>query len=851
LPAPRLLKIYLRFLIRCEDAKNHVTNYSSVPQKACSLLLGDIDMKTQFKWMSLAIANAALISLAGCGGGGGDAAPTGSTPTDTSPTVVVTTPTVVVTTPTVVVTPPAPTTTAVTTTVIDGALKNATVCMDKNTNGVCDAGEVQGKTDAAGNVTLAVPNADVGKFPLLAMVGTDAVDADNGTVTVAYTLSAPASKPALISPLTHLVQEAIASTGVTVAEAESAVQSSTGINVSLFQDFTKVPAPTDGSPSAKVVARMAVVTTQAQVSNLASTVSTPAIDSAPITQADINRAINQRLLQILPALVAALSDPTNATLTTAAKEAAVVAALSGSLLTTASMPTLVGINNQQTSNASAGTSTGTVTAAPPTAGFVQLSNLIYTNATNWFTRAFTSSLAQNTPDASNKARFVDRKYRSNNGVIAQWNFGNNPQDQANLHWTGSAWEACGLNFESTSTVRDAAGNSTSNYCNNYNTTKSNRTSFDISGKSMKQVYDQARAAGYTNLSITNSDTLLGTTTFPAGSELGYQTTTPQTVPQAYSPGTSSYVYNYSAAIAAGGDSRTQAAGVGCNASEYTQFANASNRTATLESMVSLFKGTPCIYGPGRLTANGVTYESGELEIAWGNSTLIIGTVGSVNFNGVPTAFYTGNTPIRLAFTGTGTNPVTYYACKQRFVNGGNRNCTAIGTGNYTITTLGDARVMTLSNPPALAAPFTFTRTFVERGGQVYYGYQDKLTVSNAARLNTTASNALLAQLGLPAVNPEVPLALTAASYQGTWVVGTTSGAIFNLGANGTNTCNDLATGAAFNCTFSITNPATGAFSGMATTTGNILAGTLDFTTGQGTLTYSLPAPGGSAVIVRR
>jgi trimeric autotransporter adhesin len=785
-------------------------------------------MKTQLKWMSLALANAALISLAGCGGGGGGG--------DTAP---------------VASTPPVPTTTAVTTTVLDGAIKNATVCMDKNSNGACDPGEVQGKTDVAGNVTLAVPNADVDKFPLLAIVGTDAVDADHGTVTVAYTMSAPASKAALISPLTHLVQEAVASTGLTVAEAESAVQSSTGITASLFQDFTKVPAPTDGSPSAKVVARMAVVTTQAQVSNLASTVGTPAIDNAPITQADINRAINQRLLQILPALVAALSDPANATLTTAAKEAAVVAALSGSLLTTASVPTLVGINNQQTSNASTGTSTGTVTAAPPTAGFIQLSNLTYTNATNWFTRLFTGSLAQNTPDASGNNRFVDRKYRSNNGAIAQWNFGNDPQSQANLHWTGSAWEACGFNFESTSTARDAAGNNTSNYCNNYAINKTNRVTFEVGGKSMKQVYDQIRDAGYTNLSIANSATVLGTATFPAGAQVFYQTTTPQTVPQAYLPGSGAYVNLYSAASAAGGVANTQAADTGCNAVELRTAATV--QAAKLEQLVAINKGTPCIYGQDRLVSNGVTYLGDPQNDVWNNSMLNVGTTGSVNINGTPTGYYTGNVILGVTFAGSGTNPVTYYACKQRFASGASRNCTTIGTGNYTITTLGDARVMTLSNPPAQAAPLTYTRTFVERKGKVFYGYQDKFTVSSSARLNTAASNALLAHLGLPAVNPEVPLALTAASYQGIWdsrdATGTPGGVVRNIGANGTTTCSDLATGAALTCTFSITDPATGAFSG--TVNGNPRDGTLNFMTGLGTGTYSLPAPGGNLVIVRR
>jgi trimeric autotransporter adhesin len=789
-------------------------------------------MKKQLKWMSLAIANAALISLAGCGGGGGgDAAPSGGAPVDSTP-VVTTSPTVVVTTP------PAPTTTAVTTTVIDGALDKATVCMDKNSNGVCDAGEVQGKTDALGKITLMVPNADVGKFPLLAMVGTDAVDADNGPVRVPYTMVAPAARSAVISPLTTMCQQVATSTGVSIDEAERAVQSSTGITAPLFADFTKAPAPTDGSPSAMAVARMIVVATQAQATNLASTVGAPAMDGAIITQADITRAVNQRLLEILPALVAALSNPANASLTGTAKEAAVVAAITRSLVTTASVPTLVAINNQQTTTANAATPTGTVTAAPP-AAFVQLVNLNFTDATNWFGRIFTGSVAQNTPDANNNTRFVDRRYRSNNGAVAQWNFANNPQDQAIVHYTGSAWEACGLNFESTSTVRDALGNNSSNYCNNYSTSKSNRTSFNIAGKTMAKVYDDARAAGFTNLTIANSATVLGSTTFPAGSTLGYQTTTPQTQAIGYNPRTNDELKQYSAAVHSGG---AQPTGVGCNSNAFS--GPAELQTTSLEMMVAAFKGSPCILTgsvPPSFVVNGTTFTSPVLRNeAWGAAALGLGIEPAAS--GTPTAFFADITRVRVAFTGTGTNPITYYACKVRANNNSTRNCDVIGNGSYTIATLGDARVMTLSNPPAQAASSTFNRVFVERGGKVYFGFQEKLTVTKSARLNTIASNALLAKLGA-AVNPEVPLALTAASYQGTWFVkGTTStGAGLNLlvGANGVNSCQDAGTFANDACTLTVTNPATGAFTADFTDGGQLL-GTLNFFTGAASGTFTEP-----------
>ncbi|MGS0758199.1 hypothetical protein ACVBEH_27995, partial [Roseateles sp. GG27B] len=84
---------------------------------------------------------------------------------------------------------------ALTISVIDGAIKGALVCLDANGNGACDAGETQGSTVADGTVTLTMAAADAGKYNVLALVGTDAVDADHGPVTTAYSLRAPADQP--------------------------------------------------------------------------------------------------------------------------------------------------------------------------------------------------------------------------------------------------------------------------------------------------------------------------------------------------------------------------------------------------------------------------------------------------------------------------------------------------------------------------------------------------------------------------------------------------------------------------------------------------------------------------------
>ena len=141
-------------------------------------------MNTHLKRLTLAMAGAAIITLVGCGGspGGGTAAVT-----------------------------PEVTTADVATRVIDGAISNALVCMDKNRNGECDASEPQGRTDASGNLTLKVDKADVGKFPLLTLVGIDAVDADHGPVTEPFAMTTPPGKSSVISPLTTMVAQAMES----------------------------------------------------------------------------------------------------------------------------------------------------------------------------------------------------------------------------------------------------------------------------------------------------------------------------------------------------------------------------------------------------------------------------------------------------------------------------------------------------------------------------------------------------------------------------------------------------------------------------------------------------------------
>jgi len=344
--------------------------------------------------------------------------------------------------------------------------------------------------------------------------------------------------------------------------------------------------------------------------------------------------------------------------------------------------------------------------------------------------------------------------------------------------------------------------------------------------------------------------VLGTATFPPGSSLFYQTSTPLTEAIAYYPGSSqpvgvsTVVSQYSAAVSAGGVASTQGAGVGCNS---TEFQTSGSNSTTLEGMISAMTGTPCVFGANSFTYGGTPFTSPDTPSeAWGNSTVGIGTIGTAPVGTGPTApgYYSGNTKLRVAFAGAGANPVTYYACKERFNNGSTRNCSVIGSGSYTVATLGDARVLTLNSLPAQAANLNFTRVFVERAGLVYAGFQNKPNLSNSARLNSVGATALLGQLGLPPVDVSAPLALTAGSYQGAWDLHDPArpadpGITVFINGNGSVSCQDRSDSLFFACTVTITDPASGAFTfsdgGSASA-----SGTLNFRTGGASGTFNDP-----------
>ena len=715
---------------------------------------------------------------------------------------------------------------------VDGAIHKATVCLDKNKNDACDSGEPFAITKADGTANLTVDNADAGQFPILAIIGTDAIDADNGPVTVPYVMKAPADKPGFVSPLTTMVQNVVENTGSTSTAAETLVKAQTGINLSLFEDFTK--SNTDDAKAAGTLARMVVVTTQQQATAIASAVGTPDVSGATISKQDLDKAIQKRLLEILPTLMEKLADPSIASAGTdlTAKNAA-IAALATSLLSTngltsTSVATTVAIDKQVAGGGSTSASSGVAAVASGS-----LSRLTFTSVSDWFMRATTSTVAQLTPNTDGTTKYrAASTVQPVGGSAYSWGNGSRPERGSDLHWTGSAWAYCPINFEHSSSVRDANGFSTSNYCNNLEVGRSARAAtFDIAGRTMLDVYNQIVGAGYTNIKIQNAAGVLGASTFPTGSKLHYQPTTVLTTAITYSPGAGDYVYTVDAAYAAG-DS------VACN---NTNLPDDVADGITLEDLIATRRGTPCKFDPTEPISglNGVSLSSGSRNEAWGGTTLDMGTLGTApTFSTASQAssYYTTNTRLRVAFAAN--NVANYYSCQQRY-NNFTRNCNLIGTGTYAIQTLGDARVMTFSGLPAIFSAQNWVGTFVERGGHIYYGYKNRPTSDNKARFNLTASNALFGQLGMPAVDPDAPTVLTQGSFAGTYT-GTYSGTYsgyfnFTVSPTGTHSCSGNDTlGVFFACAFNNIDSISGTMANLtigAASTGAIFTGTIDYTTG--------------------
>lgn len=695
------------------------------------------------------VAAATVVLAAACGGGDSPAPLPAPTPAP-SPTPAP---------------PPPPTTTAVNVTVIDGAIRGAQVCFDLNRNGACDTGEPSGVTDAVGKVTVQVPNDSVGKFPVLAIVGTDAVDADLGPVAAPFTLTAPADKAAVVSPLTTAAQHLVEVNGLSSAVAEGQIQGLTGLSVSVFEDYTQKRATVSDSANAGLIATVIALSLQGQYKSLQGAVGKNDATGTPIGKADLERVVRDAVLAALPDMTANVAQPA---LQAACKDGPAAAACKAQLQSKADEVV-----------ASSGLDEAAVAALVPIAknppqpestpaagASFRWLNFGGSPSADWYYHTTLASAAENTPvNGIVKYRQPRREQTAALG-FREWDYSRDYNRRNEAHWNGSAWAACpDATFQHSTTVRDANGRSVYDYCDGREKGVSQRSTENIAGKTLAEVVKRIRAfpseyggqpysrwgdplvgAAWTNAQL---DGFFGTAVFPANAQLQLQSSASTAAAPSYDVQAANRVFLYSPAIAAGGDART-------GTPACATAVNADILAAKLEDLLIL-KAVPCQFNAAPANAN---YQASGTPNDWyGNSTISLGKVGSEPTGTpgpvVPAPHFTTNVLLRVAFTGDAVDrKVTYYTCKERRSSPSTRNCTAIGAGTYEIAQLGDARVMTFNGLPLDTAALTYQRIFVERNGAVYFGYRNKLqTFKPQIRLNLEAANALLQKLGFNPITP--------------------------------------------------------------------------------------------------
>ena len=166
--------------------------------------------------LALLMASAAL-ATAGCGGGDTPAAPA-------SPS------------------PPAPL--SITGVVLGGA--GATVCLDTNSSGNCNAGETTTTAGATGAFTL-------GPFAATPRDGVAVVaEVPAGSLGASYVLTAPASRASVVSPITSVVQAGVTQgLGLQASEAAVALQLQVSA-ANLYADYISGPSGADGAALAAI-----------------------------------------------------------------------------------------------------------------------------------------------------------------------------------------------------------------------------------------------------------------------------------------------------------------------------------------------------------------------------------------------------------------------------------------------------------------------------------------------------------------------------------------------------------------------------------------------------------------------
>lgn len=193
-------------------------------------------MKSLFKTLATGLTAAFVLAACGGGGDGGGAKPAGNDITIGQPTI-----------------------DKITGKAIDGYLVGATVCLDLNNNGVCDAGEPTTTTDGTGGFALDYSGDATGK-KLIVQIDSNTRDLSRpGYVfpaTFALTTTVEGMADQHITPLTT-IRQSMMEFGMSKAEAELAVQNLTGVaGGDIGRDFVAAGDPGSAAMAARFVDKL-------------------------------------------------------------------------------------------------------------------------------------------------------------------------------------------------------------------------------------------------------------------------------------------------------------------------------------------------------------------------------------------------------------------------------------------------------------------------------------------------------------------------------------------------------------------------------------------------------------------
>ena len=599
-------------------------------------------------------------------------------------------------------------------TVVDGPLDKAVVCLDRNTNGLCDPDEPTATTKDNGKASIDVPTAEVGLYPIVAMVGTNAIDADSGPVTTAYILKAPPDATDVVSPLTTLVQTLRESTGSNTTDAATAIQSQLRLEGSPLADFTQ-----DSSANGKLaatVARLIVVTTQTQIKNTEGALD---VNDKPLSNAQISSVIHLQLLQQLQQLASTVQS--NSMLSDASKSIAdkgdAVSAAARQLADAS------GLNSSNAGLLLASQTPGNVSDSSTPTNTSSLRWLWFDAADHYYLRVFTATAAQNTLDAQGKRHFTEYRKSIYGGQVAPW-------VRPNIYWTGAEWFDCPNDFVNEITPSSTPGQFDSLYCKSLrSTTKQNVR--DISGLTMRSIVKEIRSSPLQDSS--------------EGSFASWGVDPVRIPVNAKWPGGSTLAYHNVIDHSADYYSRT-------NLATIPSAAQPNNPDSSTWSKTTLAEFTS--WNAGDFASNtSLSQLNGNNARVLASSPTYLRSDGSLAYKRYLVGFETGGAQrarfyeCEVGSSGAATTPPAPQSSQKADEASA---CKTILESSYSISDQGGAKVLRFKSEPTQinTSYFPRERIFVERNGVTHVGFKDKPTTSFQQRLNKTATDALLSTLGV-------------------------------------------------------------------------------------------------------